>query len=85
MALLEIVPPQVCAFGVGAVQKKPAVTEDNKIEIRQILPICIAFDHRALDFGEITPFMKRLEEIFADPEIIFSWRSEERKLRRISA
>ena len=85
MALLEIVPPQVCAFGVGAVQKKPAVTEDNKIEIRQILPICIAFDHRALDFGEITPFMKRLEEIFADPEIIFSWRNEERKLRRISA
>ncbi len=85
MALLEIVPPQVCAFGVGAVQKKPAVTEDNKIEIRQILPICIAFDHRALDFGEITPFMKRLDEIFKNPEIIFSWRSEKRNLKRISA
>lgn len=85
MALLEIVPPQVCAFGVGAVQKKPAVTEDNKIEIRQILPICIAFDHRALDFGEIAPFMKRLDEIFENPGIIFSWRSEKRKLRRITA
>lgn len=85
MTLLEIVPPQVCAFGVGAVQKKPAVTADNKIEVRQILPICIAFDHRALDFGEITPFMKRLEEIFENPEIIFSWRSEKRNLKRISA
>ncbi len=85
MALLEIVPPQVCAFGVGAVQKKPAVTENNKIEIRQILPICIAFDHRALDFGEIAPFMKRLDEIFENPEVIFSWRSEKRKLRRITA
>ncbi len=85
MSLLEIVPPQVCAFGVGAVQKKPAVTADNKIEIRQILPICIAFDHRALDFGEITPFMKRLEDIFENPEIIFSWRSEKRNLKRISA
>ena len=85
MALLEIVPPQVCAFGVGAVQKKPVVTEGDRIEVRQILPICIAFDHRALDFGEITPFMKRLDEIFANPEIIFSWRSEERKLKRISA
>ena len=85
MTLLEIVPPQVCAFGVGAVQKKPAVTEDNKIEIRQILPICIAFDHRALDFGEIAPLMKRLDEIFENPEIIFSWRSEKRNLRRITA
>lgn len=85
MALLEIVPPQVCAFGVGAVQKKPAVTDDNKIEIRQILPVCIAFDHRALDFGEITPFIKKLDEIFENPEIIFSWRSEKRNLRRITA
>lgn len=85
MALLEIVPPQVCAFGVGAVQKKPAVTDDNKIEIRQILPVCIAFDHRALDFGAITPFIKKLEEIFENPEIIFSWRSEKRNLRRITA
>lgn len=85
MALLEIVPPHVCAFGVGAVQKKPAVTENNKIEIRQILPVCIAFDHRALDFGEIAPFMKRLDEIFENPEIIFSWRSEKRNLRRITA
>ena len=85
MALLEIIPPQVCAFGVGAVQKKPAVTEDNRIEVRQILPICIAFDHRALDFGEITPFMKKLDEIFENPQIIFSWRSEQRKLRRVTA
>lgn len=81
MALLEIIPPQVCAFGVGAVQKKPVVTENDKIEVRRVLPICIAFDHRALDFGEIVPFMKRLDEIFESPEIIYSWRKESRKLR----
>lgn len=85
MALLEIVPPQVCAFGVGAVQKKPVVTENDEIEVRQVLPICIAFDHRALDFGDIVPFMKKLDEIFENPEIIFSWRKENRRLRRISA
>ncbi|MBR3767739.1 MAG: 2-oxo acid dehydrogenase subunit E2 [Clostridia bacterium] len=85
MALLEIVPPQVCAFGVGAVQKKPVVAEGDKIEVRQILPICIAFDHRALDFGEIVPFMKKLDEIFENPEIIFSWRKDTRRLKRISA
>lgn len=85
MALLEIVPPQVCAFGVGAVQKKPVVTENDEIEIRRILPVCIAFDHRALDFGDIVPFMKKLDEIFANPEVIFSWRKETRRLRKISA
>ncbi len=85
MALLEIIPPQVCAFGVGAVQKKPVVTEDDKIEVRRVLPICIAFDHRALDFGEIVPFMKKLDEIFSAPEIIYSWRSDKRRLKRISA
>ncbi len=85
MALLEIVPPQVCAFGVGAVQKRAVVTENDKIEARKILPVCIAFDHRAIDFGDIVPFMKRLDEIFENPEIIYSWRSENRRLKRISA
>ncbi len=85
MALLEIVPPQVCAFGVGAVQKKPVVTEEDEIEVRQILPVCIAFDHRALDFGDIVPFMKKLDEIFANPEIIYSWRKETKKLQILSA
>ncbi len=81
MALLEIIPPQVCAFGVGAVQKKPVVTENDEIEVRRVLPICIAFDHRALDFGDIVPFMKKLDEICESPDIIFSWRKENRKLR----
>ena len=85
MALLEIVPPQVCAFGVGAVQKKAVVTENDEIEVRRVLPICIAFDHRALDFGDIVPFMKKLDEIFASPEVIFSWRKQGRRLKKISA
>lgn len=77
MGLLEIIPPQVCAFGVGAVQEKPSVVTDThghkEVAVRQILPICIAFDHRALDFGEIVPFMQRLDEIFEEPKVIRSW------------
>lgn len=57
--LIEIVPPQVCAFALGAVQDKPVVVTDkfgNKtIEARQILPITVVFDHRALDFGDVIP------------------------------
>lgn len=76
MSLLEIVPPMVSAFGVGSIQDKPVVVKngDSKdIEIRSILPICIAFDHRVLDFGDIVPFMKKLDSIFANPEVIEQW------------
>lgn len=77
--LLEIVPPQVCAIALGAVQDKPVVivneAGEKEIAIRQVMPLCIAFDHRALDFGEIVPFIKRLDEIFEEPEIIHTWRA----------
>jgi len=79
--LLEIIPPQICAIAVGAVQDRPVViTNDNgekEIAIRQIMPLCIAFDHRALDFGEIVPFIKKLDEIFEAPEVILNWRKQE--------
>ncbi len=69
--LLEIIPPQVSAFAVNAVQKKPVVTEDefgnDKIEIRKILPITIAIDHRALDYGDCVPFFEKLDEVFSNP------------------
>ena len=69
--MIEIVPPQVCAFALGAVQDKPVVVTDkfgNKtIEARQILPITVVFDHRALDFGDVIPFLKKMDSIFAHP------------------
>ena len=43
---------------------------EEKIEIRTILPLTICFDHRALDFSEVAPFIRKLEEIFNNPEII---------------
>ncbi|MPM66107.1 hypothetical protein SDC9_113014 [bioreactor metagenome] len=70
VALLEIVPPQVFAVGIGAIQKKPVVSGTDEIVVGQILPMCLAFDHRALDFGEIVPFIKKLDEIFVNPNLI---------------
>ena len=75
--LLEIIPPQVSAFAVNAIQKRPVVTEDefgnDKIEIRKILPITIAIDHRALDYGDVVPFFEKLDEVFSNPQMIFEW------------
>lgn len=81
-ALLEIIPPQVTAFGVGAIQDKPVVVTDafgeKHVEARQVLPICIAFDHRALDFGDIVPFLKALDSIFENPQIMYTWKGKEK-------
>ena len=43
------------------------------VEPRMFLPINISFDHRALDYGDIVPFCKRLDEVFAHPEKIAEW------------
>ncbi|EPB8196005.1 2-oxo acid dehydrogenase subunit E2 [Clostridium perfringens] len=64
IALLDIIPPQVCVIGFCAILEKPGVYIDENgektIGIRKVLPICLAFDHRALDFGEIIPFIKKI-------------------------
>lgn len=77
-ALIEIIPPQVCAIAVGAIQDKPVVVvnenDEKEIAIRQVLPLTIVFDHRALDFGDIVPFIKCLDGIFEEPEIIHTWK-----------
>lgn len=75
--LLEIVPPQVFAIGLGAVQEKPGVFIDNdgnkQIGIRKVLPMCLAFDHRAVDFCALVPFLKTMDHVFSEKGVISSW------------
>lgn len=75
--LLEIIPPQVLAVGIGSVQERPGVYTDRygskQIGIRRILPMSLAFDHRAVDFSSLVPFLKRLDQIFMYPAVIRKW------------
>lgn len=75
IAMLMVIPPQICAIGISAVQKKPVVKTDENgndvITTAQVLPLNICFDHRALDFGDIKPFLAKLDDIFEHPEQIF--------------
>ncbi len=61
---------------------RPMVITDSfgnkSIEACKVLPICIAFDHRALDFGDIVPFLKRLDDIFENPKVIHTWKSSDK-------
>lgn len=71
--ILEIIPPQVCAIAIGATQLVPIAEQDGTVRTGYKLPFTIAFDHRALDMGDITPFINMLNEIFANPDVIRDW------------
>lgn len=71
--LLEIIPPQICAIAIGSTQLVPIAEMDGTIRTGYRLPFTIAFDHRALDMGDVTPFINKLNEIFANPEMIKEW------------
>ncbi len=64
--ILEIIPPQLCALAIGAVQKRAVVDEADNIRAAEIVPITIAFDHRALDTADLIPFMQALDSVLQD-------------------
>ncbi|HEX6769225.1 MAG TPA: dihydrolipoamide acetyltransferase family protein, partial [Candidatus Binatia bacterium] len=49
--------PQVAILGIGQGQAKPVAIGD-KIAIRTILPLCLAYDHRVLDGADAVRFLK---------------------------
>ena len=49
--------PQVAILGVGQGQNKPVVV-DGKITVRNMLPLCLAYDHRVLDGANAVRFLK---------------------------
>ena len=46
---------------------------EDEIRVGRMLPMCLVFDHRAVDFDEIVPFLNRMEEIFKNPEEMYNW------------
>ncbi|PEW83762.1 2-oxo acid dehydrogenase [Bacillus cereus] len=48
-------------FGVGAIEEKAKVIESS-IEIRPILPVCLTFDHRAIDGALAADILAEIKE-----------------------
>jgi pyruvate/2-oxoglutarate dehydrogenase complex dihydrolipoamide acyltransferase (E2) component len=75
--MLQIIPPQIFALGINALQEWPGVYVDSNnvkaIGVRKYLPLTIVFDHRAVDFYALIPFIKECDEIFNNPERLNEW------------
>lgn len=70
--LIDLISPQVLAVGIGVIQDKPVIF-NSEIVSRKIIPFCIVFDHRALDFGIISKLIKQMDSFFKNPKIIHNW------------
>ena len=55
-AALVIVPPQVAILGAGRMASR-AVVADGEVAARQMMPLSLTFDHRAVTGGEAARFL----------------------------
>ncbi|MGN0448214.1 MAG: 2-oxo acid dehydrogenase subunit E2 [Acutalibacteraceae bacterium] len=69
--------PMVFLMAIGNIRDTEYVfkKDDGTLDLgtKKLLPITLMFDHRIGGFGDVMPFIKKLDEIFANPEIIQQW------------
>lgn len=76
VTMFEIIPPQIFGVLVGNLQRQSVVSnsvQSEFVDVKTVLPLTLAFDHRACDFGNLIPFINRMDEVFANPQILDEW------------
>ena len=63
-------PGDVAILGLGRRTEK-ALVLNRKIEIRNILPLSVTFDHRILDGAEVARFVNDFKQFLENPETLF--------------
>jgi len=57
-----IVPPMVSILAVGRLYKAVVANAEGKVEVHNMLPLSLSFDHRAVTGGEATRFLGAIME-----------------------
>ena len=69
--------PQVFLFATGRVVDREYVTKDENgnliLKTKKVLPTTLVFDHKIGGANDIIPFIRKLDEITANPEMIHNW------------
>ena len=72
-----VLSPTTSCMAFCRVRDEQYVYKDEKGEIqigtKKILPFTLLFDHKIGGFPDIVPFLKRMDEILENPEIVRSW------------
>lgn len=59
-------PPQVAILGVGRIRPQPALEAGRLVE-RQVVSLCLTFDHRAVDGVPAARFLERIANLLTTP------------------
>ena len=69
--------PQVFLFGIGRTKKEKDVFKNEEgvvdIEYKDVLPVTMVFDHKIGGASDLVPFIRALDKILENPEIIIDW------------
>ena len=68
-----IIPPEVTMWGIGDLHLAPAVVNGEVVPRYQIT-LAITLDHRALDGGDIFPFVDIMRRYIENPALIYDWK-----------
>jgi 2-oxoglutarate dehydrogenase E2 component (dihydrolipoamide succinyltransferase) len=60
-------PPQCAILGMHAIQKRPAVVDDQVV-VRPMMYLALSYDHRLIDGREAVQFLVRIKECLERPE-----------------
>jgi pyruvate dehydrogenase E2 component (dihydrolipoamide acetyltransferase) len=61
--------PEVAILGMGAIEKKPVVRNDE-IVAREIFPVSLTIDHRIIDGGDGGRFLVQLKKYLQNPMLL---------------
>lgn len=59
--------PESAILGVGKLDRKVRVVDEDKIAIRSVFNLCLSFDHRVIDGAPAARFLGRVKEILENP------------------
>lgn len=71
VTMLEVIRPQTTAIAVNPVRRAPVVVNDEtgeRVEIRDICPLTLAIDHRAIDFSHMRGFIETVHTLCREPD-----------------
>ncbi len=64
-------PPQSAILSIGAVKRKPVVVDDeDSINVRSMMMMTLAADHRIVDGAVAANFLSELVQKLENPELI---------------
>lgn len=62
--------PEMAIIGVGTLQKKVGVVDEDKIAIRSMIHLCLTFDHRVIDGMYGCAFIQEVEKCLKEIPLI---------------